>query len=188
MKFHYEGFTARGEPKKGELEAASEQEASSKLRHEMKIFANKISTEDFKPILEHVMKPSEVVPYEPPPEGMRLNTVPPKPEDGKTVVIPKDQMENMAKTKLGPPHGTREGRKESGHEDQSLERSLSNIARVVRQVEAWKSMADQLKEGDSLPPGQPDVGPSTWKAYESYRLKIISDLFFEAMKEAARLK
>jgi hypothetical protein len=167
MKFYYEAFTRQGQPRKGEIEASSQEHASEKIR-ELDLFPRQIEEQPFAPKFDHqATNPSEAQAYDPDtrPEAasMRLKLSEDKKKD--TVAIPRAEMEREANWR------------------ETLKTRLVRISEAARQMEAWRKAASELKEGDDVPKGHPNVGGGTWKAYDSYKVKIVADLIHDALKD-----
>lgn len=175
MKFYYEAFTTRGEPKKGEVEAKTEEHAAGIIRNDLGLIAREISSQplgEFKFDHRAVNTSQEVKPYDPDDpqvEGLRLNPTPKSP--------PKEP-EAPEVTETEDKEITRES---------FLARDLTRISEVTRQMEAWAKVGKELKKGDELPSGHPAVGGAIWLIYGQRREQIVSGLIRAAMERAVGL-
>lgn len=172
MKFYYEAFTTKGEPTAGELEARDESAAAEQLRDEMGLIAREISQEPIRLRYDHSKSKSG-----PLTEGVAKKAgTGQAPKGDKPAIRPPAQKTQKGST----------GNSTGSIFSSLLRLRLNRISEVARQMDEWEKVYQECrKEEKKLPPSCPNMGGQSWKAYNSFKTKIVADMIHKAMEEAS---
>lgn len=169
MKFYYEAFTTRGEPKMGEIEAQSEEHAAGKIRNELGLIAREIRPQPFDGKLTHnrAVATSEAKPFDPEnvqveTPSLRMNPTPEAPKAPAPAPAP-DPREEFAAFKLSS--------------------ELTRLSDVARKMELWYKAH---KDGSAVKEG-PSMGGVSWEIWEQSKKEIIRAGIQKAILRAAGL-